>query len=245
MWDSIETSLRRYATAWGRWAWAVVVGVILVFVELYLQVTNKPGLPPRVWLVLGFIVLALVPFIVFHNSRLEIESLKREVAKLRDSRPKVSVSADGFNLKVENTGGAATFEAKLRVLEVRNWPYLLLDAEFDAFWARKCTSQATILTHGDDRILLGGHGEPRIGVLSLYFYILNYQTPNHISTEYSLEQGRPRPFARLRVTILTNPSLDAPIVREVMLTPEGCSLSPPAPQPSRLDTPAPRPSPEG
>jgi hypothetical protein len=61
--NGLRTSLREYATAWGRWAWAVVVGVILVFVDWYLKATHKPGIPLRVWVVLGLIVLVLVPFI--------------------------------------------------------------------------------------------------------------------------------------------------------------------------------------
>ena len=61
MWESVKTSLREYATAWGHSAWWLVVGVILVLVDIYLKATDKPGIPQRVWVVLAIIVCLSLP----------------------------------------------------------------------------------------------------------------------------------------------------------------------------------------
>jgi hypothetical protein len=239
MWESIKTSLREYTLAGWQWVWWLV-SVILLIVDAYQKATGGTPIPSRVWGVLAVIVLFVAPFIVFHKSRLERESLKRDIEKLRDLRPEVAIKEDGFNLKVENTGGAADFEAKWLVMEARNWPSLVPGEEQAAFWSKKSTpSKSRILTYGDDPILLGELkiNQPPRAVLYLYFSTHNYTNPNHLSAEYSLDSDQPRPFARLRVTILTHPAAAVPIVREVILTPDGCTIIPPLavsedPQPS-------------
>jgi hypothetical protein len=61
-------------------------------------------------------------------------------------------------------------------------------------------------------------------VLILNFASQSFQSPRHVQQDFALDAGQQKPLLKLRVTIFTHPAVDAPITREVMLTPERCVL---------------------
>jgi hypothetical protein len=91
-----------------------------------------------------FIVCGLVEWI----------SQQSRTGDLGASRPDMKVAADGASLRVENLGAPAKFEAKLLVLEEKNWAGMR-GAPFVALWGKTRRAYSDIPQHGHDHIILG------------------------------------------------------------------------------------------
>ncbi len=166
--------------------------------------------------------LLKIPAVLDRERHAQLDGALARIGDLEASRPRVAVSDQGPNLKVENEGAVATFEARLEVLNEENWPQLR-GAHFDALWGKTRKGHVTIPQHGQDYILLGEDPQNVTpGRLRLKFFSQSNQTPERITAVLPAS-------VTLRVTILTTPpALDAPIVREVELTAQGCRIISPA-----------------
>ena len=222
---------RRDSISLSGWRIYSTVGVAVLRIALPSDILHLPrDIGPTVlWFLTAYLIIATgellwrllhTPAVLDRENRQELEKLEREVNELRDTRPKVCVSVEGPNVRVENQGAAATFEAKLIVVKEENWTQLR-GALFDALWGKNRKSSATIPQHGYDYILLGDPPESLSpGKVRLKFFSQSNQTPEYVST--------PGPASlHLRVSIYTNPAaLDGPVVHDVELTAQGCRLIP-------------------
>jgi hypothetical protein len=233
MWERIETSLRQYATAWGRWAWWLVVGVIMVLVDLYLRATHQASMPSRAWVALGFIVLILVPFIVFHKSRLERDGLRQEIARLiaeSGRRPKVVTHASSEDIVVQNQGAKASFRAEIRVLEQWNFEAVPVGLVLPGFWRNSLKSETEIFNGQEDRLYLRSlsqtpaPGGAVTGSLNLHYFNRQGHNLDKFPQAFMLYSDDPPVNTGLliQVTISSTPEMtDGPVVRTYRLTREG------------------------
>jgi hypothetical protein len=87
-----------------------------------------PHWPISWWVTIGLAIVVLGFFEgSFRLSRKlqgDLEQVHGKLREIESTKPIVTITADGLDLRVENRGGAATFEAKWLVLEARNWPSL-------------------------------------------------------------------------------------------------------------------------
>lgn len=253
-WRKVAKRARRDSLSLDGWRLYLTAGLAmlrLVLPERLNGLWDKIG-PAIVFLLTSYVILAVgeylwrflhTPAILDREQCKSLADATLKVSELEANRPKVVVTADGPNLKVENRGAPATFQAKLLVLKEENWSQLK-GAHFEALWGKSRKAHGEIPQHGYDHILIGEDPQSlHPGKVRLRFFSQSNQTAEYVST--------PGPASlHLQVSIYTIPSaLNGPLVREVELTTQGCRLIPPEeapgdPQPSTHDLQAPPPLPE-
>lgn len=199
------------------------------------------GRPESIALAVGtYLTLALLEFFwrfIKTPALLEAEmgtqlaGATQRIGELQATRPKVSVSADGPTLTVENTGGVAEFTARLVVVRQEGWPEVLKPGDFfDALWGTTRTRVAQIPQHALDHILIAEDSRNlNPGKVRLRFFSQSDKQPGYIST------NTPGAVLLFRVSIYATPAvLGGPIVYEVELTAQGCRIIPPVEGPAGL-----------
>ena len=111
----------------------------------------------------------------------------------------MKVAADGAGLRVENLGAPAKVEAKLLVLEEKNWAGMQ-GAPFDALWGKTRRAYSDIPQHGHDHIILGdGPRNLSGGKVRLRFSSQSNQAPEHITTVRPGSHARSREHCHRRL----------------------------------------------
>lgn len=172
-------------------------------------------------------------------NRDRIKTLEGEHSALQarlDSRPSVTLVADGYNIVVVNDGGEGLFRAQFEVLGNNSFP-IPQGTPFHALWSRTRTDEATIFRGERADIVVGDFsptsGRPAGAMLRFHYWNVSNQRPMHKEASYLLEQGQLRPLLRLRLKLYASPPLEPAVVREVVLQPDGITLWPAPADPGR------------
>lgn len=133
MWKSFI----EYITSLGRWGWIVLIQVIAGGVGAYFDISGKWGFPTWLWILLLGIAFIVVPFIVFHKSRLRRDVLQSELDNIKNQRPKIETQVkaqdDNFDIEVLNNGEYAEFESQIEVLEGKDFVFSL-PSNYVGYW---------------------------------------------------------------------------------------------------------------
>jgi hypothetical protein len=214
------------------WRLYLTIGLATLRLILPYRLNELPGKvgPAIIFLLTAYLVVAMgeylfrflhTPAVLDREQRTSLDDAASRISELELTRPSVAVALEGPNLRVENNGPLAKFEAKLVVLKESKWPDMQ-SSPHEALWAKTRKACSDIPQHGYDYILLGAPaGELAPGKVRLRYFNQTSQAPDHTSA--------PGPASlRLQISIYTTPpALNGPVVREIELTAEGCRPIPP------------------
>jgi hypothetical protein len=182
--------------------------------------------------VLWFLVnLWWAPARLANEAKVSIEQreteLQRRLEMIDVSRPKVELIAEGHSLVVVNEGATADFRAQLEVSGNTNFP-IPIGTIFHGLWARTQKHETTLFSGDRDQIRLGSFsptsGQPAGALLTFHYFNVSGQNPRSKAVSYILETKHLRPILQLKVSIVSDPALGTPIIRDVELRPEGVVL---------------------